>query len=102
MVKHKHQFLTESERAQIMAIPIDRDRFVRLYTFRAIGHRCPGMTSLEPSATGGRYPITCRPLSPSTTWLARGTITVDGKAVPRTAGLGVTADIRTSSRRIIS
>lgn len=34
--------------------------------------------------------------------LAHGTITVDGKPVPLTSGLGVTADIRTGSRRIIS
>ncbi|WP_428334195.1 HlyD family type I secretion periplasmic adaptor subunit [Novosphingobium sp.] len=34
--------------------------------------------------------------------LARGTITVDGKPVPLGSGLGVTADIRTGNRRIIS
>ena len=34
--------------------------------------------------------------------LARGTITTDGKTVPLGAGLGVTADIRTGNRRIIS
>jgi hemolysin D len=34
--------------------------------------------------------------------LARGTITTDGRDVPLSAGLGVTADIRTGNRRIIS
>ena len=34
--------------------------------------------------------------------LARGTIVVDGSALPLGAGLGVTADIRTGNRRIIS
>lgn len=34
--------------------------------------------------------------------LARGAILVDGKWVPLSAGLGVTADIRTGNRRIIS
>ena len=34
--------------------------------------------------------------------LASGTITTDGKVVPLGAGLGVTADIRTGNRRIIS
>ena len=34
--------------------------------------------------------------------LVRGTITADGKVVPLGAGLGVTADIRTGNRRIIS
>jgi len=33
MVKHKHQLLTESERDQLLAIPADRDRLARLYTF---------------------------------------------------------------------
>lgn len=35
MVKRKHQLLTESERDQILAIPIDRDQLARLYTFEA-------------------------------------------------------------------
>ncbi len=34
--------------------------------------------------------------------LARGTILVDGKTVPLTSGLGVTVDVRTGNRRIIS
>jgi len=34
--------------------------------------------------------------------LARDTISIDGKPIPLAAGLGVTADIRTGSRRIIS
>lgn len=34
--------------------------------------------------------------------LSRGSIMIDGKPVPLTSGLGVTADIRTGSRRIIS
>ena len=33
MTKRKHQLLTESERDQILAIPTDRDRLARLYTF---------------------------------------------------------------------
>jgi len=33
MAKRKHQLLTESERDQILAIPTDRDRLARLYTF---------------------------------------------------------------------
>src|SRR3546814_12842155 len=33
MTKRKHQLLTESERAQILAIPTDRDHLARLYTF---------------------------------------------------------------------
>lgn len=33
MVKRKHQLLTESERDQLLAIPADRDRLARLYTF---------------------------------------------------------------------
>lgn len=35
MMKRKHQLLTESERDQILAIPIDRDQLARLYTFEA-------------------------------------------------------------------
>jgi hemolysin D len=34
--------------------------------------------------------------------LQRGTIIADGKPIPLTAGLGVTADILTGKRRIIS
>ena len=33
MVKRKHQLLTEGERDQLLAIPADRDRLARLYTF---------------------------------------------------------------------
>jgi hypothetical protein len=33
MAKRKHQLLTESERDQILAIPVDRDQLARLYTF---------------------------------------------------------------------
>ena len=33
MTKRKHQLLTERERDQILAIPTDRDRLARLYTF---------------------------------------------------------------------
>src|SRR3546814_11600539 len=33
MTKRKHQLLTESERDQILAIPIERDHLARLYTF---------------------------------------------------------------------